>query len=74
MRGVTLVGGIGAAVLALGGSPLAQAPPATFSASSELVVLHVGVTDHRGRPVSDLDPGAFRVTADGRPHPVRFAG
>lgn len=66
--GVTVV-----AVLALSGGPAAQAPPATFSASSELVVLHVAVTDQRGRPVTTLPPSAFQVMADGHSRPVRFA-
>lgn len=74
MRVLARIGGVGAAVLALGAVPGAQTPPATFSASSELVVLRVSVTDRQGRPVTDLDPAAFRVTVDGQPRPIRFAG
>jgi len=46
-----------------------QAPP-TFSASSDLVVLHVSVRDRRGAYVSGLTQDAFNVIEDGRAQTV----
>ena len=48
-----------------------QAPP-TFSASSELVVLHVTVRDRRGAYVGGLTQDAFNVIEDGRAQTVRL--
>jgi len=40
---------------------------ARFSAKSELVVLSATALDKKGRPVTDLGRGEFRITEDGRP-------
>lgn len=58
-------------MLALLVSLLMQAAPA-FKSSSELVVLHVAVVDHRAGFVSGLPRDAFTVYQDGRPQPVSF--
>jgi Ca-activated chloride channel family protein len=52
------------------GAAAAAQRRATFSAESELVVLHVTVTDPQGRYVEDLPREAFRVVEDGRPQQV----
>jgi VWFA-related protein len=44
----------------------------TFSASSELVVLHVTVRDRKGAYVQGLPQDAFNVIEDGRAQEVRF--
>jgi Ca-activated chloride channel homolog len=44
----------------------------TFSASSELVVLHVTVRDRKGAYVQGLTQDAFNVIEDGRAQQVRF--
>ena len=49
----------------------AQEKP-TFSARSELVVLHVTVEDRRGTYISGLSQDAFTVLEDGKPQPVQF--
>ena len=43
-----------------------------FSARSDLVLLHVTVTDRRGRYVSDLPRESFRVFDNGAPQPLQF--
>jgi Ca-activated chloride channel homolog len=48
----------------------AQRP--TFSAKSELVVLHVLVKDHRGAYVGGLQERAFRVYEEQQPRPIKF--
>ena len=50
----------------------AQAPQATFSVQSDLVVLHVTVRDHRGAYVSDLPRHAFEVFDEGQRRPIQF--
>jgi VWFA-related protein len=50
---------------------VAQQPP-TFSAKSELVVLHVLVKDSHGAYVGGLPADAFRVYEEQQPQPVRF--
>lgn len=49
----------------------AQQPP-TFSARSELVVLHVLVKDQKGGYVGGLQAGAFQVFEDNRPQHLSF--
>jgi Ca-activated chloride channel homolog len=49
----------------------AQEKP-TFSASSELVVLHVTVEDRKGTYISGLPQDAFRILDDGKPQEVQF--
>jgi Ca-activated chloride channel homolog len=49
----------------------AQQPP-TFSAKSELVVLHVLVKDSHGAYVGGLPADAFRVSEDQQPQPIKF--
>lgn len=44
----------------------------TFSATSELVVLHVTVRDRKGAYVSGLKQDAFNVIEDGQPQTVRL--
>jgi Ca-activated chloride channel homolog len=50
---------------------VAQQPP-TFSAKSELVVLHVLVKDSHGAYVGGLPADAFRVSEDQHPQPIKF--
>lgn len=49
----------------------AQQPP-TFSARSELVVLHVLVKDRHGEYVGGLQQRGFRIYDDARPQLIRF--
>ena len=49
---------------------IAQRP--TFSAKSELVVLHVLVRDRRGAYVGGLQERAFRVYEEEKPRPIKF--
>src|SRR5689334_23256398 len=44
----------------------------TFSTNAELVVLHVSVTDARGRHVAGLPVSSFHVAEDGRPQRIDF--
>lgn len=67
------------AVLLAGGLGLVLASPAgarqdhpVFTARADLVVLHVTVTDRRGRPVTGLPREAFAVSEDGRRQEVQF--
>ena len=46
--------------------------PKVFSARSEVVVVHVTVTDGRLRPIAGLPQNAFTVYEDGHPEPVTF--
>lgn len=50
----------------------AQDRAPVFSASAELVVVHVTVTDRRGAYVTDLPPEAFRIVEDGAPQRIEF--
>ena len=61
----------GAIVLACGAFALAQDQP-QFRSESELVVLHVMVTDRSGSYVSGLGADAFRVLDDSLPQTPRF--
>src|SRR5262249_30675232 len=58
----------------VGAAPLAQAQGARplFSASSELVVLHVTVRDKTNRYLDGLEKDAFTVIEHGRAQPLRF--
>ena len=49
-----------------------DAPPKVFSARSELVVVHVTVTDGKARPVVGLPRESFSIYEDGRPESVSF--
>jgi Ca-activated chloride channel homolog len=50
----------------------AQAPAATFSVQSDLVVLHVTVRDRRGAYVTDLQRDAFEVFDEGQRRPIQL--
>ena len=61
--------------IGLGGSvPLfAQDPPSrVFSARSEVVVVHVTVTDGKSHPIAGLPRESFTVYEDGQPETVSF--
>ena len=62
------------AALAIGSIALAQAQNAApqFKSESELVVLHVTVTDRGGGYVSDLPPDAFHIFDETRPQIAKF--
>jgi Ca-activated chloride channel homolog len=61
------------AILAFGMGAVAPAQDRPrFKAESELVVLHVMVTDRRGAYVTGLTADAFRVFEDDRPQTIRF--
>src|SRR5690348_18455075 len=49
-----------------------SAAPARFTGSADLVVLHVSVTDGRGRYVAALPESAFTVREDGVPQSISF--
>lgn len=63
---------LAAALLVLPMRAHAAAQQATFSAQSDLVVLHVTVTDRGGTYVTDLSRDAFEVFDEGRRRPVEF--
>jgi VWFA-related protein len=58
--------GVVVAALAVGGQA------GRFSVRSDLVVLHVSVTDRSGRLVGGLPAGAFDVLEEGRPQSIAF--
>lgn len=65
-------GWVVALLVACGGVPwpdtaAAQAPGATFTAQSDLVVMHVVVRDRQGAFVPALAPESFRIFDNGRP-------
>jgi Ca-activated chloride channel family protein len=51
----------------------AQEPP-RFSSSTDLVVLHVSVTDKKGRVVDGLTRQSFSVLENRQPQPIAFFG
>ncbi len=62
-------------VLLSGTSPTLFAqdsPPKVFSARSEIVVVHVTVTDGKSHPVAGLPRDAFTLYEDGQPEAVSF--
>jgi VWFA-related protein len=60
-------------VLAIAATALSAAPPqAQFATQSELVVLHVRVTDRGGSHATGLTAGSFRIFDEGRPQEIRF--
>jgi Ca-activated chloride channel homolog len=59
--------------LAVATTSLSAAPPQSqFTTRSELVVLHVRVTDRGGSYATGLTERAFRILEDGLPQDVRF--
>src|SRR5688572_28633610 len=58
------------------GHPAAQEQPpprTTFRSAVDLVPVDVSVVDRNGRPVSDLGPGDFTLTVDGKPRRIASA-
>jgi len=71
-RRMVSVGVLGCALwLGLAGPIVAGQDQPMFSTNADLVVLHVAVTDSRGRHVTDLPRDAFTVTEDGRPQAIQ---
>lgn len=59
--------------LAIAATTLSAAPPrAQFATRSELVVLHVRVTDRRGSYATGLTAGSFHIFDEGRAQEIRF--
>jgi Ca-activated chloride channel family protein len=63
--------GAGLLLILTGAAVAGQAGP-TFSTESDLVVLHVNVSDTKGAYLTGLAQGAFAVLEDGRPQMIRF--
>jgi VWFA-related protein len=61
-----------AAITAFLSPPTTAQEKPTFSARSELVVLHVTVEDRKGTYISGLQKDAFSVLEDGKPQEVQF--
>jgi VWFA-related protein len=61
-----------AALLAvpLGAQSPAAGGGAVFSVGADLVILSATAVDRKGRPVTDMEPGDFRVFDEGRPQPL----
>jgi Ca-activated chloride channel family protein len=55
-----------------GAAPQAQSDRPSFTAESELVVLHVTVKDNQGRYVAGLPQESFSILEDGRPQTIPF--
>jgi VWFA-related protein len=68
---VTLAPFVVAAASAAASGRLSQDPP-TFSAESELVVLHVTVSTKKGLYVGGLRQEAFRIFEEGHPQTIRL--
>jgi VWFA-related protein len=67
-----LAGASAIAAVLLGPHALAQDPQPQFKTGSELVVLHVLVTDHSGAYVPGLDAKAFHLYDENRPQTPKF--
>ena len=63
-----LAAGLLASAVAVGLA--AQQPPPTFKSGVEVVRIDVSVVDRTGQPVSNLTPGDFTVTVDGKPRTI----
>ncbi len=72
LTGFTLMGDGGASTSPKKSTTTPQQP--VFSTRSELVVLHVAVTDRRGAYVSDLPADAFTIFEDGQRQTIEFFG
>ena len=46
--------------------------PAQFRSDTRLVVLHASVTDHKGKLLTNLNQGAFKVFENGQPQAVKI--
>src|SRR5690242_3316499 len=53
-------------------APVGGNASATFTASSQLVVETVSVTDKKGKPIEGLTAKDFTVTEDGVPQAIRI--
>ena len=71
MRKALLLSAGAALATAIGPAAIGQTTP-VFKAHTDLVVLHVTVTDRHGAYVGGLPPDAFRVFEEDRPQAVRF--
>ena len=60
-------------VVTLAAAQEQQPPRTTFKSSVDLVPVDVSVVDRNGRPVSDLGPGDFTLTVDGKPRRIASA-
>ena len=69
---IPLLRAAGLSIAALTVSLSAAPPQAQFTTQSELVVLHVRVTDRGGSYATGLMAESFRVLEEGRPQDVRF--
>jgi len=58
------------AVLAQAPSPSPTPAPPTFAAQIEQVTVDAVVTDKKGMPITDLVPGDFVITEDGKPQEI----
>lgn len=67
-----LIAGLAASALAMSAAGAPLQDRAMFKAETELVVLHVTVTDGRGGYVGGLQPEAFRVFEEGRAQAIRL--
>jgi len=69
----TLESSMAGIALAIAAATLSAAPPqAQFATRSELVVLHVRVTDRGGSYATGLTADSFRIFEEGRPQEIRF--
>jgi VWFA-related protein len=57
-------------VLAQAPSPSPTPAPPTFAAELEQVTVDAVVTDKKGNPITDLVPGDFVITEDGKPQEI----
>jgi Ca-activated chloride channel family protein len=70
LMGGASLGSAPAVSRAMSESPAQQQP--ILSARTDLVVLHVTVTDRKNRPVTDLPQAAFTVYENARPREITF--
>lgn len=63
---------LGAALVFLAPTVLAQQPPPTIRSGTTLVPIDVRVVDAKGNPVTDLKKEDFTIQEDGRPQEIRL--
>ena len=64
--------GVGAGLLTAQ-APVGEQREPVFRTSTSLVLLDVSLTDHKGRPIRNLEKGSFQIYEDGVEQEVAFS-